>query len=718
MQRLMRRLTLRACWWASLVTAGAATLILVRQAFFFTTHKVTIDSIGSCAFCRYQVYPRPAHCVAPGYQTLHDHAETLIALLIPFLLIAALPLHQLWLARLARLASERGRAPRLLWSIRDTPRWANRPRWIMIRWAVACLLLARYVPMSLSRIRAFTEVSDVLAAGISLPFSALNATWSAREGSLSRQHDHPVALETRTPFIQYASLYPYDRLEIPSHMNTTAYYLPHTTLPLLESHFITSAKHHLAGPLGKEISKDDIRLGDAFYTSTETFGAGINLTTYDHWVGDGHAGLPREFTLDYLYGSVYGTVAPAHCYDASQAHSLNPDFLDDDRDLDDLPEYGTIFDEFDSTSYYTLKPDRREHATVQVFSDLGFKNLSNHFNFTGLDDAPTPGVSLVHTIYIITGYPDYYRYFPVGAQPELVALECVYHPTDVALGFLIRGRDAPRVQGDDDDADNNQNNSPVPTARPGLPSRGIELYDEPPEGSPLPKGSADGDPLPRPSPLDPILALPAARAIHELFLMHDLGAKLASVWSGAGYLLPRHQGENGEGDDGDDQPYDGYRLIDEVIAPILSDTAGAYFSLLRQRVEAANAWPTCEQTEHAGALVKVAQIRLLRVAGVGLGSGNSYVVVMGAGWLLAMLCVLARLLVVRFTGMDGWWSTAVGETQEKERKDVEEKGQDLEEKRLKGKKKEEQKGLLEDASEDKDGVVESSHELVGDLKNV
>lgn len=608
-----------------------------QKGLEFTTRKFTIDKFGPGIWNKYQVIAPIDHPVS-DIQSLWTYCVILQYLLgrfvaIPF--IAALASHELWLRRINDTAQARGKSlgptykPQLH---RCELRWPS-----IIQWTtVIVLTLATLAASLLVTFGAWVVEDRNHMTGISLRLNRLNETiyygnLMTKESVNSPNLDWSDLrddgfIHVANPTIAYNALYPGDKLDIPSEMRNTAYYLPRSSFPALESHLLMSARRELRLPRDPLLETataranltdpGDIRLGDAVYTRMQTMGIGVNMSSYRRFMGDGLPGLPRDYDFAGMQGQAYGNTVGVQCRDRTDQYN----FLSIESNEGDTPTMNYIFGSKRSGNPTQELPHLftvpASSATGPlIFSHLTLSNKSPIYTRSGSrpGQPPTriPNNIPLHTLFIIPNQ----KPFPKANQ----VLQCLYWPYELAINYVL------------------------------LPD----------PASPLMMETRNDYPPPDPRCLSPIYALPAARAIHELLTTdHRTGGKvsggvLAKVWR---------------------EYYDGQATIPGVdpwatrgaavihqtfVELILSATAQGYFSLLRQRVEIANIWLPYDQGVEEGR----GQLTLNNIRGIGLTNGMVFDVLRVGGsapYKLHYVGILVMMLIGANRLTAAWRSLVFG----------------------------------------------------------
>lgn len=580
-----------------------------------TTHKFTTDKFGPGLMTRYQVL-RLRNSSRAQSQLLCNALLIRYGLLKwvagPFFL--ALGSYELWARRIDDAARARGKSLKASYR----PRFRRfHTRWASISQALltVTLTLLGLSATYLATLGAWMVEDKVSRAGLSFPLSAMNKT--VYYGGVVPKDAMDVAtinvsspdsipnflLELRekglihpaNPPISYHALYPGDTLAIPDEMRTTAYYLPRSSFAPLEDHLLQGSRQQMGisgqPPLpNANFTARGVRFGDAVYPDSNTLGIGINMTSYERFMGDGMPGLPRDFMMGAMVGEVYGNPINVQCLDITDEYRLSTNqTLVDDK----VPTTHYNFNKkqavFNGEDGYHFSVPSASASGPLIFSTLSFSGKNPlSFSFRGgeydkygdfhegqeehvvFTDVP------LQTFFII---PESHRTSSAGQQPlTSTVLKCIYIPSELGITFGAM-------------SDRLERTSESPLANEDNPRMGPLIF-------PKTDYFKDMSPLPVRC-MNPIYALPAIRAVHELLTNPNPFAEGKHNSTAAGGVLREVLKEYYQRN----PPTPGYGrwetrnarfLRENVIQPVLSSTASAYFSLLRQRIEIANVWVPME----------------------------------------------------------------------------------------------------------------------------
>ncbi|KAH8891697.1 hypothetical protein GQ53DRAFT_150209 [Thozetella sp. PMI_491] len=549
-----------------LITA-AFLAVLTRAVLVLATTQLTYDNVGPCPACRTQRFGLPPD--------LWDYCMLRVAVVAGVLAALAFPNHERYLRQEDAAAAAQGKQLGQL--VRPRTRGRDQRSFYMRSAVVALFVLPATVACIFELTRARTQRTRV-KAGLSFPLEALNETYlssgpitnfSTAQGTDMRKHE---AMQPANPFLSYHDLYPNDTLEIPGMMQTTAWYLGRESLPELEAFMYQSAASHVSESLGRRSplfanvtgpQRSGVRLGDASYATLLTEGIGLNLSSYQRFLGDGLPGLPRNLTFLALSGDTYATNATVQCRDISYLYNVHYHKEQEGQGWDRKRMIMTHYNEDEDSKTYDIT---RDPTGIQIVTDFRLVEWGGGMTKTVAGKVTKiPGAIHVPTQLIII--PNWTRRIPLA----LVA-ECAYRPPVEYHKLFWITHLMSAIYATHSDVK-------------GKPDGGFEL---------IPKTKLNDAKC-----LSPLLSLPAARAIHELLSQEGqvAGGAIARAFRDVGFEPRLH-----------------YRLA-PLMEMILTETAAAYFSLLRQRVEIANFWPQDDQVRHPGAKPQQLEFDYIRLGG-------------------------------------------------------------------------------------------------------
>ena len=575
--------------WAVFIINLLASLILIALSLTATTFvkkRITADDKGNCSACQYQ----PIKSSRPP----DDWNEGLVlaGALIGGVSAAAFLTQELLLRQLA--AASTVPEKQLGYFLRPfTRNWSNKTFYRV--YAIAGLLLISSTVGSISIIFSAHSVHDRLVSGISVPLESMNRTFLYAQGdSLEMIANWPL---------HYDDLYPNDRLEIPAMMKTTSWYLELDHITQLEAFMYQSALIHTSKISGQEhpftanITRAEFQggfyLGDSVYLTTRTEGIGINVSSYEKFSGDGVYGLPRRFTFEYLMGELYADNVNVKCRDIRyqyEIRELRRRDIDHNGQDDSHGAREMIISHLDGVQKYRIS---RGSGGPEVLADFGLLPSSALSRTRGSEVIVESGSFLIPAQTII---------IPVWNEdiPDALIARCEYQPAEYHKSFVVKGSKGPIL------------------------SRHLNFAKRPDGSVELtPATFIDG------KCLSPILALPAARAIHEL--LSPRGRRRGNSPLNRAFRELQ------------DVPL-AYSSLVPAIENVLAETAQAYFSLLRQRVERGNMWPGAERLTDPQTKAILMGFEISRYGG---DSSSSRYSLIGIFMLAALLLVsLLRVCVV------------------------------------------------------------------------
>lgn len=539
-------------FWTAFISNLLATVLLVGATALVAIvirNKMTVDDIGDCLVCRYR--PLGLLTSADDFNSHSRYTGAALGLLT----FLAFTTHELLLRHHEDGAATAG-GKRLRALVRPLTYVCFYKIWLVFG-AVTVTLTTVTISMLLgARLR-----RGYLTSGISLPFEALNETllYAGPLANMShvRYDVRKVdAMRAGNPFIRYDHLYPNDTLEIPGNMKKAAWYLEQDHIRELESFMYRSAMIHtstktrrlqfLPANLTQLVDQKGFQLGGSVYPSMCTKGIGIIMTTYERFAGDGMPGLPRRFTFSHMIGETYSNIVNVNCRDIRQHYVIT-----DETVFVGQSTSGTAgrrswnlthmsIAQRDGPQFYDI---RRDPSRTQIVTDFGLLHSSRMTTTDGSKITQHEGSFLAPTQTIII--PNWNPY-----RPTALMLECHYLPSEHTEAFIVQGPNG-RIMS-------------APRNLVTMPTNELKL-------APFTDGHGG-------KCLSPILALPAARGIHELLQGTD--SLLSKAFQDLSY-----------------QPQSESSLC-PILEQVLGETAQAYFSLLRQRVERGNMWPQNEQLGH------------------------------------------------------------------------------------------------------------------------
>ena len=407
--------------------------------------------------------------------------------------------------------------------------------------------------------------------------------------------------------LHYDDLYPNDTLEIPAMMKTTSWYLEQDHITQLESFMYQSALVHTSKISGREhpftanITRAEFQggfyLGDSVYLTTRTEGIGVNVSSYEQFSGDGVYGLPRRYAFEYLMGELYANNVNVKCRDIRYQYDIGELRREDINHEGEDGSHGVrdmIISHIDGGHTYRI---RRGNGGPEVLAELDLRPSPTLSRTRGSEVIVESGSFQIPAQTII---------IPVWDEdtPDALIARCEYQPSEYHKSFVVKGLKGPLLS------------RHLNFAK--LPDGSVEL---------TPATVIDG------KCLSPILALPAARAIHEL-------------------LSPRGRRR-------DDNPLNrafrelkdmplAYTSLIPAVENVLAETAQAYFSLLRQRVERGNMWPGAERLTDPQTKAILMGFEIIRYGGDSSSSRYSLVGIVLLAVLLSVsllrVCIVGGLL--------------------------------------------------------------------------
>ncbi|KAM7182940.1 hypothetical protein V8F20_012794 [Naviculisporaceae sp. PSN 640] len=566
-----------------------------------TTEKFTTDAFGPGLMNRYRVLPMSGSTSRAEFQYYYNYEvlmkSGLFSLIAgPFFL--ALGSYELWARRINDAARARGTSLKASYGPR-LRRCYTAGAAVSQALVIVLLALLGLAATYLATFGAWMVEDNNQRAGLSFPLSGLNKTLyyggvvpedavdvTAKDLSSSDWFHNAVLeiwekglIHPANPPISYYALYPGDALDIPDDMRKTAYYLPRSSFSPLQDYLLQSSREEtgMSGPAplpNANTTSKGIRLGDAIYPYLNTFGVGINMTSYERFVGDGMPGLPRDFVFAGMAGEVYGNAVNVQCLDITNEYHLSTN--------------QTIAEGEIPITYYTFSKthmsdnEEEHHFSVPstsasgplIFAHLslsGKKPLS--FSFPGEQEEQLVFTNVpLQTLFII---PEAHRTSSAAPDPPVsLVFKCIYMPSEYGVSFGV-----------------------LSDSLESTPKRPLPGQDNSRAG-PLQFSKSNyfrRRSTPTVRCISPIYALPAVRAVHELLTNPNPVVEGKHNNTAAGGVLrevleeyyQRHPPTPGYGRW---QTRNARFLRENVMQPVLSSTASAYFSLLRQRVEIANIW--------------------------------------------------------------------------------------------------------------------------------
>lgn len=594
-------LSRRALLWNALISSALASLglgALILLGFTLTTRRFSYDTYGQCMVCRYEVLGRIS---SSQWNSFFRNT----AIVFSSLTVYALASVEAFLREDARLAQVHGR--RLTLVLRPLTGEADL-RVTCRRWGFRIIVVFVVQTCALMQLVAIRTVEANLAAGISHPLSALNETvlYAQIGDNISDASLDPrkmSSLRVANPFISYSQLYPNDTIDIPDGWANTSLYLPANHLPTLESHMHQSALEHFKylgtwqpRTLGIVTNLTHTRggysIGDAVYPRTNTEGLGVNMTTYERFSGDGGAGLPRNFEFQSLFGESWVTNVSVRCYRFwGHREEWEPLPRGDAVSNDSAPvtemwppvNKDVMIVDAQSKTYRFHRPPSDE---LQVYTD--FDLISSGDTLDTITSRGTEKQHLTTSLSVQTIImPEWNKRFPLVNY-----YKCRYMPSEFHMAIMALA------------------DKPLRSFYATANNDSVYLQT----GSPMTPAKSLSDDLGGKC-LSPVYALPAARAIHELLSQGEPGSggSLGRAFKTVGMT-----------------EYQRRSSLDKALEKVLSDTAQAYFSILRQRVERANAWPTLEQLSHPTKKIQILFFKIERLGGASAfaGLGLSVLVLM------------------------------------------------------------------------------------------
>ncbi|KAM7188901.1 hypothetical protein V8F33_010348 [Rhypophila sp. PSN 637] len=612
-------------------TLTAAACIFAAFLGLFTIQlKLTVDEFDTGLMARYATmkYDIMAYCgsVAQFQRDWNYGGVVGITVLregFPALLVA-LASHELWLRRINDQALDQGRPPLKKayrpGFLRCHTRWGS--VWQAVR--TAALVFSVLVATFLAVYGAWIVEDNNSRAGFSFPLAALNRTLyygdvvprTSVDPEITNFNSPELFVDTvsllrekglihaANPPISYHALYPGDKLDIPEEMRSTGYYLPRSSFPSLQTHLARSSRQQMRiteppSPASANLTTKGILFGDAIYPHVNTLGIGINMSTYEEFRGDGMPGLPRNYIFGGMLGKVYGNAVNVQCVDVTDEYDLSS-------------RESVLEGQLSSMNYTFTKKWSRSPNEVEIhdfnispasvtgpliFSHLGLSGkeplplsfgLHHEYGTLRAGERVQPFVfnnAPIQTLFIL---PDGKRVASTSAKQRRInpiILKCIYLPSEFGIEVGVLSQE---IKEGVPKADTISTAGPLMFRDPkmSLDANGKVIG---PDGKPM-------DPPPPPRCVNPMYAIPAARAVHELltncnasdedYNNHNTtaGGVLREVLAEYYARKPPSPGF------GRWESRHAKFLREDVIQPVLSATASGYFSLLRQRVEIANIW--------------------------------------------------------------------------------------------------------------------------------
>ncbi|KAM7212225.1 hypothetical protein V8F06_012398 [Rhypophila decipiens] len=629
-------------------TLIAAACIFAAYLGLLTTQlKLTVDEFDTGFMARYEsfTYEMMAYSGSVGqfqrdWNSGNVVGFTVVREAFPALMVA-LASHELWLRRINDQALEQGR-PQLKKAYRPCflrchTRWGS--VWQAVR--TAALVLPVLVATFLAVFGAWIVEDNNSRAGLSFPLAALNRTLyyggvvpqtsvdpkTANFSSAELLVDTVSLLREKglihaaNPPMSYHALYPGDTLDIPEEMRSTGYYLPRSSFSSLQTHLARSSRQQMRiteapSPASANLTTNGIRLGNAIYPLVNTLGIGINMSTYEEFWGDGMPGLPRDFIFGGMLGKVYGNAVNVQCVDVTDEYDLSS--------RESVPEGQMSSMIYTFTKKWSRFPNEVEMhdfnvspASVTgplVFSHLGLSGkeslplsfgLHHEYGTLRAGERIQPFVfnnAPIHTLFIL---PDGKRAAHTSTEQRKMSpiiLKCIYLPSEFGIDISALSE---QIKEGVPKADT------ISTAGPLMLNLNADGKTIGPDGKPM-------EAPPPPRCVNPMYAIPAARAVHELLTNSNpsdedynnhnttAGGVLRDILAEYYARYPPNRGF------GRWESRNARFLREDVIQPVLSTTASGYFSLLRQRVEIANIWVPIGATSQKGTNLRKSHKRKIK----------------------------------------------------------------------------------------------------------
>ncbi|KAK4208196.1 hypothetical protein QBC37DRAFT_432314 [Rhypophila decipiens] len=653
-------------WLLRLTSFVANTLIAAASIFaaclgLLTTQlKLTVDEFDTGLMARYETFTHEMMAYSGSvaqFQRDWNFRSLVVFTVVregfPALLVA-LASHELWLRRIndrtlvqGRPALKKAYRPGFL---RCHTRWGS--VWQAVR--TAALVLSVLVATFVAVFGAWMVEDNNSRAGLSFPLAALNRTLYYGDIVPETSVDPKTAnfsspellvdtvsllrekglIHAANPPLSYHALYPGDMLDIPEEMRSTGYYLPRSSFPSLQTHLARSSREQMRiteapSPASANLTTNGILFGNAIYPHVNTLGIGINMSTYEEFWGDGMPGLPRDYIFGGMLGKVYGNAVNVQCVDVTDEYDLSS--------RESVPEGQVSSMNYTFTKKWSRFPNEVEMHDFNVSAaSVSGPLIFSHLSLSGKESLPLsfglhheygtlrageriqPFVfnnAPIQTLFIL---PDGKRVASTDAKQRRInpiILTCIYLPSEFGIEFGVLSQE---IKEGVPKADT------ISTAGPLMLKLNADGKAIGPDGKPM-------EPPPPPRCVNPMYAIPAARAVHELLTNcnpsdqdydnHNTtaGGVLREVLA---EYYARHPPSPGFGRW---ESRNARFLREDVIQPVLSTTASGYFSLLRQRVEIANIWVPLDATPQKGTSLRKSRKRKAKIHEYRLGAPSELI---------------------------------------------------------------------------------------------